>query len=76
VAHRAGDATGRYMGVFSLNFSLSMFLAPLVGNWIFAKLGGDALWPIMGGVALLVAAGIWAMRRTLDVPKPATNPEP
>lgn len=73
VAHRAGDATGRYMGVLSLNFSLSMFLAPLVGNWIFAKLGGDALWPIMGGAALLVAAGIWAMRRTLDVPKPADS---
>ncbi len=76
VANRAGDATGRYMGVLSLNFSLSMFLAPLVGNWIFAKIGGDALWPIMGGAALLAAAGIWAMRDVLDVPKPAANLEP
>ena len=70
VASRAGDATGRYMGMFSLNFSLSMFLAPLVGNWLFAHIGGDALWPVMGVAALLAAAGIWAMRNTLDVPKP------
>jgi predicted MFS family arabinose efflux permease len=70
VAARAGDATGRYMGMFSLNFSLSMFLAPLVGNWLFAHIGGDALWPVMGVAALLAAAGIWAMRNTLDVPKP------
>jgi predicted MFS family arabinose efflux permease len=76
VAYRAGDATGRYMGVLSLNFSLSMFLAPLVGNWLFAKIGGDALWPVMGGAALLAAGGIWAMHRALDVPKPAPSPVP
>ena len=75
VAHRAGAATGRYMGVLSLNFSLSMFLAPLLGNWLYAKIGGDALWPVMGGAALLVACGIWSMRRVLAVSKPTLPAE-
>ncbi len=71
VAHRAGSSTGRYMGVLSLIFSLANFIAPLLGNWLYAKIGGDALWPVMGGAALLVAWGIWSMRRILAVPKPA-----
>jgi MFS family permease len=71
VAHRAGASTGRYMGMLSLNFSLANFIAPLLGNWLYAKIGGDALWPVMGGTALLVAWGIWSMRRILAVPKPS-----
>ncbi|MDD8027013.1 MAG: hypothetical protein PHI34_10885, partial [Acidobacteriota bacterium] len=76
VSARAGASTGRYMGMLSLNFSLSMLLAPLVGNWLYAKIGGDALWPVMGGAALLVAYGIWSMRNVLTVPKPASAPKP
>ncbi len=71
VAHRAGLSTGRYMGVLSLIYSMGNFLAPLLGNWLYDKIGGDALWPVMGGAALLVAWGIWSMRGVLAVPKPA-----
>jgi len=69
-AARAGAAAGKYMGVLSLTFSLSMFIAPYAGNWVYAKIGGDALWPLAGGIGVLTAAGIWALRRRLAVPKP------
>jgi len=69
VAARAGNAVGRYMGVFSLMFSSAMFIAPYVGNWLYAKIGGDALWPLAGGIGVLAAAGIWMMRGALAVPK-------
>jgi MFS family permease len=65
VAARAGDAVGRYMGAFSLMFSSAMFVAPYVGNWLYAKIGGDALWPLAGGIGVLAAAGIWMLRGVL-----------
>ncbi|MCX6566667.1 MAG: MFS transporter [Candidatus Aminicenantes bacterium] len=76
-AARAGNAVGRYMGVYSLMFSSAMFVAPYVGNWLYAKIGGDALWPLAGGVGILAAAGIWMMRGTLGGTKrPHGNPVP
>jgi predicted MFS family arabinose efflux permease len=72
-AARAGVAAGKYMGVLSLTFSLSMFIAPYAGNWAYAKIGGDALWPLAGGLGVLTAAGIWALRRQLAVPKPPSS---
>ncbi|MHB8054481.1 MAG: MFS transporter [Candidatus Aminicenantales bacterium] len=68
-AARAGDAMGRYMGIYSLMFSTGMFIAPYAGNGLYAKIGGDAFWPIAGGIGLLASAGIWMMRGRLDVPK-------
>jgi predicted MFS family arabinose efflux permease len=67
---RAGAASGRYMGLLSLVFSLAMLIAPLCGNWLYGTIGGDGLWPIMGGAAILSGLGFWALRRKLDVPKP------
>lgn len=69
-AARAGASAGRYMGVLSLTFSLAMFIAPFAGNWLYAKIGGDALWTLAGGIGLLTAGGIWALRGALAVPKP------
>ena len=69
-ASRAGASAGRYMGVLSLTFSLAWFIAPFSGNWLYATIGGDALWTLVGGVGLLTAAGIWALRGALAVPKP------
>lgn len=68
-SHRAGAAAGRYMGLLSLTFSMSMLIAPLVGNWLYGEVGGDVLWPIAGGTAFLTAIGFWALSRTLSPPK-------
>jgi hypothetical protein len=46
-----------------------MLVAPYAGNWVYAKIGGDKLWPLAGGVGLLAVAGIWLMRGSLAVPK-------
>jgi MFS family permease len=72
-SHRAGAAAGRYMGLLSLTFSLSMLIAPLAGNWLYGEVGGDVLWPIAGGTAILTAFGFWALSRSLTPPK---NPAP
>ena len=66
-ANRAGASTGRYMGMLSLMFSLAWFIAPFSGNWLYAKIGGDALWKLAGGIGLLTAGGIWLLRSALPV---------
>lgn len=73
VAGRAGVASGRYMGVLSLVFSLAMLVAPFVGNWLYGLIGGDALWPVMGAAGLVSAAGIFSLRKELAVPKRGTE---
>lgn len=73
VASRAGDAVGRYLGLYSLMFSSAMFVAPYAGNALYAEIGGDALWPLAGGIGVLAAAGIWMMRGALSVPKQREN---
>ena len=60
------------MGLLSLTFSLSMFIAPLAGNWLYGTVGGDVLWPIAGGTAVLTAIGFWALSGTLTPPKTGT----
>ncbi len=76
-ANRAGASTGRYMGMLSLMFSLAWFIAPFSGNWLYAKIGGDALWKLAGGIGLLTAGGIWLLRSALPVPKlPAGDAAP
>ncbi len=69
-ASRAGNAIGRYMGLYSLMFSTGMFIAPYVGNWLYAEIGGDALWPVVGGAGIAASVGILALKRSLDRPRP------
>ncbi|MGD0783176.1 MAG: MFS transporter [Candidatus Aminicenantales bacterium] len=75
-SHRAGAAAGRYMGLLSLTFSLSMLIAPLAGNWLYGEVGGDILWPIAGGTAILTALGFWALSRSLTPPKSSASETP
>jgi MFS family permease len=66
VSNRAdGASAGRYLGLLSFAFSLSMLIAPLVGNWLLASAGGTVLWVIMGGACALTGAGFWIMRKRM-----------
>lgn len=67
VSNRAGGASaGRYLGLLSFAFSLSMLIAPLAGNWLLETAGGTALWVIAGGSAVLSGAGFWLLRRRME----------
>jgi predicted MFS family arabinose efflux permease len=54
---------GEYMGWYSMGFSVSFILAPLIGLSIAEAFGFHALWLIMTGIGLMAMAGLGAMGR-------------
>jgi predicted MFS family arabinose efflux permease len=64
-SERAGFSAGSYLGLLSLVFSLSMFIAPMVGNGLLAAAGGTGLWLVAGGSSVLAGFGFWRMRHAL-----------
>ncbi len=67
IAGRATDATrGRYMGIFSLGFSLAFVVAPAAGTAIYGRFGGDAVWIVCAALCLLLAAAFSALRPALQ----------
>ena len=66
IAGRADHSTrGRYMGIFSLGFSLAFIIAPTAGTAVYGRFGGDALWFGCAGVSFLLAAAFWLLRPAL-----------
>ena len=62
IAGRADDANrGRYMGVFSLVFSLAFVIAPAGGTAIYGRFGGDAVWYVCAALCacITVAFSVW-----------------
>ncbi len=58
VAERAkGESLGRYMGVFHLSFAAAFVAAPLIGTWVYQRLGPGALWYGCGGLGIALWAG-------------------
>lgn len=67
IAGRATEATrGRYMGVFSLGFSLAFVVAPAAGTAIYGRFGGDAVWIVCAALCLLLAAAFSVLRPHLE----------
>jgi MFS family permease len=57
VADRADERSrGRYMGLFTMSFGVSLVVAPVIGMWVYERLGPDPLWFSCGalGVALWI----------------------
>lgn len=72
IALRAGPGSqGRYMGLFSFAFSLSMIVGPIIGTAVYEKLNPSALWFGCGivGCILFVAFSLLS-------PSLATEPSP
>ncbi len=70
IAGRADDATrGRYMGVFSLGFSLAFIIAPAAGTAVYERFGGDVLWFGCAGVSLILAGAFSLLRPALVKPR-------
>ena len=67
IAGRATDATrGRYMGIFSLGFSLAFIIAPAAGMAVYDRFGGDPVWIVCAALCLLLAAAFYALRPHLQ----------
>jgi len=63
IAGRATNATrGRYMGIFSLGFSLAFVVAPAAGTAVYDHFGGDAVWIVCAALCLILAAAFSALR--------------
>jgi predicted MFS family arabinose efflux permease len=66
IALRAGSGSqGRYMGLFSFAFSLSMILGPMVGTATYARYGPEALWFGCGAVGVILYAAFTWLSRSL-----------
>ena len=67
IAVRAGPGSqGRYMGLFSFAFSLSMIISPIVGTTVYGKLGPDILWYGCGVLGFLLCGSFSLLSRRLD----------
>ena len=63
-ANRAGDShIGRYMGVYTLSFSLAQMFAPVLGLSIYHSYGSDVLWFGCAAIGLLSAGVVFVMSR-------------
>jgi predicted MFS family arabinose efflux permease len=56
-------ASGRYMGAYSLAFSVSFVLAPAVGTAVYGRLGPDRLWGGIGAVGLVLFVACLGLAR-------------
>jgi MFS family permease len=66
VAERAGERSqGRYMGVFSLSFSVAFVLAPLGGTWVYQRFSAEALWYGCGVIGVLLWIGFMSLSTTV-----------
>ena len=67
IAGRATEATrGRYMGIFSLGFSVAFIIAPAAGMAVYGRFGGDAVWIVCAALCFLLAAAFSALRPHLQ----------
>jgi predicted MFS family arabinose efflux permease len=67
IAIRAGPGSqGRYMGLFTFSFSLSMILGPMIGTAVYGKYGPDALWFGCGVMGFLLSIAFTLLSRSLE----------
>jgi MFS family permease len=70
IAGRADDATrGRYMGIFSLGFSLAFIIAPAAGTAVYGRFGGETLWFGCAATSFLLAGAFSLLRPALAKPR-------
>ena len=66
IANRAEDRNrGRYMGMYTFNFSIAFVFGPLLGTMIYDTFGPDILWYGIGGIGILVVFGFRLIHRKM-----------
>ncbi len=67
IALRAGSGSqGRYMGLFSFAFSLSMIIGPALGTSVYSRFGPATLWFGCGIVGCLLFAAFSLLSKSLE----------
>jgi MFS family permease len=56
-------AGGRFIGAYSLAFSLAFVIGPVTGTAVLQRFGGDVLWLAIGPIGLGLFAGCVALSR-------------
>lgn len=56
---QARGSQGQYMALYTMAYSVANILAPLAGTQLIAVWGYDALWQVMGFMALFTITGFW-----------------
>ena len=70
IAIRAGPGSqGRYMGLFTFSFSLSMIFGPMIGTAVYSMYGPTALWYGCGVAGLLLSVAFKFLSRALEAEK-------
>jgi len=65
IANLAQDANrGKYMGIYTLSFSLSFVIGPVAGAWIYEHWGPMILWSSIGVIGVAIFAGIMLLNHT------------
>jgi MFS family permease len=66
VAERAGPGNqGRYMGLYTMAFSVAFIIAPAAGTWTYARFGPSILWVAIGGLGVPLLVASLALRSKL-----------
>ncbi|MBN1780842.1 MFS transporter [bacterium] len=66
IANRADDSVrGRYMGVFTLTFSMAFVVAPLAGSMAYTRLGPRPMWLSTGLIGAVVWLGFFYVNKRL-----------
>ena len=60
---------GRYMGFYTMAFSLAFVVAPSLGAWTYATYGGKTLWTACGILGLVAASGCYLLRNAIQSPQ-------
>jgi predicted MFS family arabinose efflux permease len=72
VADRGGAGNvGRYMGLYTMAFSVSFVFAPMLGTWVFDRFGANTLWAAVGVLGPLLWLAAAALRGTFREPEAA-----
>lgn len=79
VANRADEGNrGRYMGLYTLSYSLAFAAAPALGTWIYARHGAAALAAACGVSGVVLWLGFTRLERaasgSAERPVPTTHP--
>jgi MFS family permease len=67
IVNRAGEGSrGRYMGAFTLTFSMAFVLAPVAGSYFYTAMGPRLMWMNTGWIGLMVFLGFFGIYKYLN----------